>query len=81
MVKLTREVKSDVRTLNLRSDVIFASPRKTPNEVWKSWSSDVKCKKMKEFSFSALSVHPRVGISRSASESYDRFYLYLMESQ
>ena len=34
--QLTRDVKSDVRNLNFRSDVIFAPPRKTPNDVRKS---------------------------------------------
>ena len=33
--QLTHDVKSDVRTLNFRSDVIFAPPRKTPNDVRK----------------------------------------------
>ena len=33
--QLIRDVKSDVRTLNFKSDVIFAPPRKTPNDVEK----------------------------------------------
>ena len=33
--QLTRDFKSDVRTLNFRSDVIFALPRKTQNGVRK----------------------------------------------
>ena len=41
--QLTRDVESDVRTLNFRSDVIFASPRKILNDVWKRSLCDVKC--------------------------------------
>ena len=37
--QLTRDVKSDVRT----RDVIFASPRNSPNDVRKSSLCDVKC--------------------------------------
>ena len=33
--QLTRDVKSDVRTLNFKSDVTFAPPQKTPNDVQK----------------------------------------------
>ena len=46
--QLTRDVKSDIRTLNIRSDVIFALPRKTPNDVWK-WSLCVKCQNVFNF--------------------------------
>ena len=31
--QLTRDVKSDVRTLNFASDIIFAPPRKTSNDI------------------------------------------------
>ena len=31
--QLTRDVKSDVRTLNFISDVTYAAARKTPNDV------------------------------------------------
>ena len=34
--RLTRDVKSDVRTLNFGSDVIFAPPQKIPNDVRKN---------------------------------------------
>ena len=46
--QLTRDVKRDVRTLNFRSVVIFAPPRKTPNCVRRRWLCDVKWQKMKE---------------------------------
>ena len=46
--QLTRAVKSNVKTLNFRSDVIFSPPRKTPNGVRKRSLCAVKCKKMKE---------------------------------
>ena len=39
------KLKIDVRTLNFRSDVIFAPPRKTQNEVRKRLLFDVKCQK------------------------------------
>ena len=42
--QLIRDVKSDVRTLNFRSDVIFTPSRKTPNNVRKRSSCDVKCR-------------------------------------
>ena len=31
--QLTRDVKSDVRTLNLKNDITYPPPRKTPNDV------------------------------------------------
>ena len=43
--QLTRDVKSDVRTLNFRSDVTFAAPLKTPKGVRKRSLCDVKCQK------------------------------------
>ena len=43
--QLTRDVKSDVRTINFISDVIFVPPRKTPNDVRKMSLCDVKCQK------------------------------------
>ena len=42
--QLTRDVKSDVRTLNYRSNVIFAPPLKTPNNVRKRLLCDKKVK-------------------------------------
>ena len=42
--QLTLDVKSYVRTENFRSDVIFARPRKTPNDVRKKLC-DVICQK------------------------------------
>ena len=42
---LSRDVNSDVRTLNFGSDVIFAQTRKTPNDVRKRSLCDVKCQK------------------------------------
>ena len=41
--QIKRNVKSDVRTLNFRSDVTFAPTRKTPNDVRKKLLCDVKC--------------------------------------
>ena len=41
--QLTRDVKSDIRTLNFKSDVFFATPRKTPNDIRKDLLCDVKC--------------------------------------
>ena len=38
-------LKSDVRTLNFRNNVIFARPRKTQNDCWKRSLCDVKCQK------------------------------------
>ena len=46
--QLTRDVNSDVRTLNFRSHVIIAPPRKSPKDVRKKSLCDVKCQKMKE---------------------------------
>ena len=46
--QLTRDVRGDVRTLNFRSDVTFAPPRKTRNgrrTVGKRSLCDVKCQK------------------------------------
>ena len=43
--QLTRNVKNDVRTLNFRSDVMFAPQRKTQNDVGKRSLCDVKCQK------------------------------------
>ena len=40
--QLTRDVKSDVRTLNYRCDATFAPPRNTPNVVRKKSLCDVK---------------------------------------
>ena len=42
---LTRYVKTDVRILNFRSDVSYALPRKTPNDVRRRSLCDVKCQK------------------------------------
>ena len=42
---LTRDVKSDVRTLNFRIGFFFAPPRKTPNDVRTRALCDVKCQK------------------------------------
>ena len=36
---------NDVRILNLRSDVTYSLPRKTPNDVRTKLLSDVKCHK------------------------------------
>ena len=41
--QLTRDVKSDVRTLNFRSDVTYALPRRTPNDIRRRSLCDVKC--------------------------------------
>ena len=46
--QLTHTFNIDVRSLNFRSDVTFALPRKTLNDVRKRSSCDVKCQKMKE---------------------------------
>ena len=46
--QLMHDVKSDVGTLNFRSDVIFAPPRQTPYDVRKRSLCDVKCQKMKK---------------------------------
>ena len=46
--QLTRDVKSEGRILNCRSDVIFAQPRKTPNDVQKRSLCDVKCQNWKK---------------------------------
>ena len=43
--QLTRDVKSDVRTLNFISDVIYVAPRKTPNDVRKKSLYNIKCQK------------------------------------
>ena len=43
--QLTHGVKSDLRTLNSRSDVISAPPRETPNDIRKRSLCDVKCQK------------------------------------
>ena len=45
--QLTRDVKSDVRTLNFRSDVTNAPPRKNLNDVRRSSLCNVKCKKIR----------------------------------
>ena len=42
--QLTRDMKHDVRNLNFRSDVTFAPPRKTPNDVRKRSLCDVNVK-------------------------------------
>ena len=42
---LTRDVNNDVRTLNFRTDVTYAPPRKTPNDVKGRPLCDVKCQK------------------------------------
>ena len=47
--QLTRDAKSDVRTLNFRTDVIFASPRKPPNDDRKRSLCNVKCQKWKKW--------------------------------
>ena len=41
--QLICDVKHDVRTLNFRSDVTFAQPQKTQNDVQKRSLCDVKC--------------------------------------
>ena len=46
--QLKRDVNHDVRTLNFKSDVTFAPPRKTPNGIRESSFRDAKCQKMKE---------------------------------
>ena len=43
--QLTRDVESDVSTLNFRNDVTFAPQRKTPNGVRQRLLCDVKCQK------------------------------------
>ena len=43
--QLTRDVKCEVRILNFRSDVTYALPRKTPNDVRIKPLCDVKCQK------------------------------------
>ena len=43
--QLTRDVKNDVRILNLRSDVTYGLPRKTPNDVRRRSLCEVKCHK------------------------------------
>ena len=40
-----KRLKSDVRALNFISDVTFAPPQKTPNDVQKMSLFDVKCQK------------------------------------
>ena len=45
---LTRDVKSDVRALNFGSYVIFAPPRKTPNDVREKVVMRRKMSKKKE---------------------------------
>ena len=40
--QLTRDVKSDVKTLNFTSDVIYALLRKTPNDIRRRSLCDVK---------------------------------------
>ena len=42
---LIRNVKSDDRTLNFRSDVTYAPPRKTSNDFRGRSLCDVKCRK------------------------------------
>ena len=46
--QLTRDVKSDVRTLNFRSDVTYAPPRKTSNEDLEKVVMRRKMSKIKE---------------------------------
>ena len=43
--QLTRDVKSDARIINFRSDVTDALPRKTPNDVPRRSFYDIKCHK------------------------------------
>ena len=43
LTQLTRDVKSEVRTLNFRSDVAYLPTRKTPNDVRSRSLSDQKC--------------------------------------
>ena len=43
--QLTRDVKSNVRTLNFISDVTYAAPRKTPSDVQRKALCDIKCTK------------------------------------
>ena len=46
--QITRDIKSDVRTLNFISDVTFVVPRKTSNDV-RRWSlCDIICQKIKK---------------------------------
>ena len=42
--QLTRDVKHEIRTLNFRSDVTFAPPRKKPNDVQKILLCDINIK-------------------------------------
>ena len=46
--QLTHDVKCDVKTLNFRSDAIFAPPREIPYDVRKRSLCDAKCQKIKE---------------------------------
>ena len=41
--------KSDVRTLNIKSDFTFAPPWKIPNDIWKMLLSEVKCQNWKKW--------------------------------
>ena len=43
--QLTRDIKSDVRILNFRSDLSYSFPQKSPNDVHKRSLCDVKCQK------------------------------------
>ena len=43
--QLTRDVNTDVRILNLKNNVTYALPRKTPNDVRERPLCDVKCQK------------------------------------
>ena len=46
--QINRNVKTDVRTLNFRSDVTFAPTRKTPIDVRKKLLCDVKFQQSKK---------------------------------
>ena len=46
---LTQDVKSDIRTLNFRSDVTHMPPLKTPNEVQRKSLFDVNVKNKRNY--------------------------------
>ena len=41
--QLTRDINCNVRILNFRSDVTYALPRETPNDVHRKSLCDLKC--------------------------------------
>ena len=46
--QLKCDVKSDVRTLNLISDITYATPRKTLNDIRRRSLCGIKCQKSKK---------------------------------